>query len=330
MGGKDEINWGPALDPYFEARVLEETENHIIKRNYDGTVIKISRDNPNGMFEWLDFPVKNRREWQRYKKRLNPHSPGRFPKGWDLMTRDNLGWPVREEIDGKHFRFRDFAVGMACLTLFGGPRYYLGLENICLMIYDDIAFLDEIMEWHTHLCCEMLKKVFASGVDLDWVWFFEDICYKNGPLVSPEFVNKHMAPRYRRVVDLARGNGVEVIIMDSDGQVAQLLPIWLDCGINAIYPLEVASGVDGMEIRKKYGNNFVLIGNVDKRSLAKGRKEIDEELGKAKALLKTGGYFPGVDHHIPPDVPYENFLYFINNLRASSDDAETRRQIPGS
>ena len=62
--------------------------------------------------------------------------------------------------------------------------------------------------------------------------------------------------------------------------------------------------------------------------MAKGRREIDEELEKVRELLAYGGYFPGVDHQIPPDVPYENIVYMINEIRNMSDHPETRRTIP--
>jgi len=153
------------------------------------------------------------------------------------------------------------------------------------------------------------------------------MAYKNGPLASPSFVRRYMAPGYRRIVDLLRSHGVEVLILDCDGNIDELIPIWIDCGINATYPLECAAGMDGRKIREKYGNNIILMGNVDKQALARGKKEIDAEIAKVKSLLEHSGYFPSVDHHIPPDVSYANMLYFLNELRKLSDYEETRRFV---
>ena len=175
------------------------------------------------------------------------------------------------------------------------------------------------IEWQAHLAYEMAKKVFASGVTLDWVWIWEDMAFNKGPLVSPAFVKRYMVPRYRKVVDLLRSHDVEALILDCDGNIDELLPIWIDCGINATYPLECAAGMDGRKVRKEYGNDVILIGNVDKRALARGKQEIDAEIDKVKSLLEWGGYFPNVDHHIPPDVPYENMVYFLNEVRKLSD-----------
>ncbi|MEI6157327.1 MAG: uroporphyrinogen decarboxylase family protein, partial [Atribacterota bacterium] len=269
-------------------------------------------------------PVKDKKSWDEYKERLNPYSKGRWPAGWDLMSDNTLNWPIREGQEGKSFEERDFPLGMMALTLFGMPRNYMGLENISIALYDNVSLVEEMIEWHCYLSCEMLKKVFQKGITLDWVWLWEDMCYKKGSLVSPVFVKKYMVPRYRQVVDLLRENGVKVLILDSDGNTEELLPIWIDCGINAHYPFEIASGMDPIQLRKKYGKNLIIIGGVDKRNLAKGKKEIDQEVEKVKILMQDGGFLVNCDHHIPPDVSYENIRYFLSQVHQLSDYPEIK------
>ena len=66
-----------------------------------------------------------------------------------------------------------------------------------------------------------------------------------------------MVPRYKKVVDLIRSNGTDIVYLDSDGNLDELLPIWLDCGINMFYPFEVASDMDAIAVRKKYGKDVI-------------------------------------------------------------------------
>jgi uroporphyrinogen decarboxylase len=80
--------------------------------------------------------------------------------------------------------------------------------------------------------------------------------------------------------------------------------------------LECAAGMDGRKVRKRFGKDLIIIGNIDKRALAKGKTEIDQELAKVRELLGYGGFFPNVDHHIPPDVPYENIRYLFEQIKA--------------
>ena len=323
----DDIKWIVAVDPMFEPRILSEDEEHEVLLDYDGAVVERKKHDDATIPKYLEYPVKDKKTWDEYKKRLDPFSPGRWPKGWELMTDDKLGWPIKEEHRGKSFEKRDFPLGMNLLSLYGNPRNYMGVENISYAIYDDIKLIEEMMDHQAYLAYEMAKKVFEAGITLDWVWIWEDMAFNKGPLVSPKFVKEFMVPRYRKVVDLLRNNGVEALILDCDGNVDELLPIWVDTGINATYPLECAAGMDARKVRDKFGKDLIIIGNIDKKALAMGKKEIDEELDKARALLKYGGYFPNADHHIPPDVPYENIVYFLNGLRKMSDYEETRRFI---
>ncbi len=327
MGPLKNPPWVPPLDPMFETKILKDEGDTVIKVDYDGAIVRAKKNDPEAMPQWLEYPVKNRKTWNDYKKRLDPFSPGRWPQGWHIMNDDKLQWPIREEQEGKSFEERDFPLGMYAFTLYSAPRNYMGLENFSIATKENVSLVEEMMEWHTYLSYEMIGKVFAAGITLDWVWIWEDMAYNGGPLVSPEFVKKYMAPRYRKIADLLRDNGVTAIIVDSDGDVEELIPIWLDCGINAIYPLERASGMNAIRLRKKYGKNLIMIGNVDKRNLAKGKSEIDHEVERIRILLKYGGYFPGCDHHIPPDIPYENIVYFLNEVHKLSDYENSRRRI---
>ena len=99
--------------------------------------------------------------------------------------------------------------------------------------------------------------------------------------------------------------------MDSDGNVNELIPLWLEIGVNGVLPLEVAAGIDPVALRKKYGQDLLMMGSIDKRVLAKDKKAIEKEVfSKVPFLIEQGGYVPMVDHTVPPDVPFENFLYY--------------------
>ncbi len=327
MGPCNNPPWVPPLDPMFEVKVLQKEEEHIVKVDYDGAIVRVMKDDPEKMPQYLEYPVKDHASWEIYKKRLDPESSGRWPAGWDTITDKQIQWPIRDGQEGQSWEKRDFPLGMMALSLFGMPRNYMGLENISIAIYDNPSLVEEMIEWQCHVSCEMLQKVFAAGINLDWVWLWEDMCYNKGPLVSPAFVKRSMVPHYRKVVDLLLENGVAALILDSDGNTEELIPIWLDCGINAQYPFEIASNMDPVRLRKQYGKNLIIVGGVDKRNLALGKAEIDQEVEKVKYLVGESGYFVNCDHHIPPDVSYENIRYFLNQVHALHEDPHLRRKI---
>jgi len=156
----------------------------------------------------------------------------------------------------------------------------------------------------------------VKDLRIECIRFWEDMAYKSGPLISPAMVRKYMLPRYKQVIDLLHSHGVDIIHIDSDGNVNELVPIWMEVGINFPWPLEVAAGVDAVALRKEYGKNIIPGGNIDKRLFAKGKGAIREEvMSKVPFLVETGGYFPCLDHVVPPDISLEDFRYYLNLLR---------------
>jgi hypothetical protein len=68
-----------------------------------------------------------------------------------------------------------------------------------------------------------------------------------------------------------------------------------------------------VELRKKYGRGIILSGNIDKRNMAKGGKDLQEELEYKLPFMKSfaGGYIPGCDHWVPADVTLDKFREYV-------------------
>lgn len=292
----------PPVVPMFEMKVIEENERHRIETTQGGAKVMVYKKFPWRMPKYLDRPVKDRATWNEYKKRLDPDTPERWPSDWKtfIQQKNNEDVPT-------------------CLQLFGffaSLREWLGTESLLYMFYDDPKLIEDMMEHLLYLYMGIAQRA-VKDLIIDRIDFQEDIGYKTGSLISPDMVKKFMIPRYKKLTGFCHSNGIDIILIDSDGNINELIPIWLDeCGVNFHWPLEVAAGMDAVALRKKYGKNLILGGNIDKRVFAKGKEAIHEEvMSKVPFLLETGGYFPSLDHSIPPDISLENFRYFINLLR---------------
>ena len=288
--------------PGYTPRIIAEDEDIVSYTNGDGQTLKIFRDSTK-MPMFLDWPVKDRATWNECKKRLDPDTPQRWPADWSAYVREMNKLaeetPIALDVGGFYF----------------SPREWIGSERILYMFYDDPALIEDMMEQLLYLETEVIKRV-VKDIRIDLATYNEDVCYKAGPLISPAMVRKFMLPRYKKVNDLLRSNGVDVIFLDSDGNLNELIPLWLEVGINFVWPLEVAAGNDAVALRKKYGKDLIIGGNIDKRALIKGKEAIREEvMSKVPFLLEQGGYFPSVDHLVPPDVTFENYCYYINLMR---------------
>ena len=291
----------PPICPTFETKLLAEDEHTVTIINEGGQKARVFKEHPEKMPTYLEQPVKDRASWEEYKKRLDPDTLGRWPDNWEAYAQRMNG--------------RDEPVMMFTGSFFGFLREWMGLEKVLYLFYDDPALIEDMME---HICSmeiECIKKV-TKDIRVDFVYFWEDMAFKTSSLISPDMFRKYMLPRYRRVTDLLRSNGVDVIVVDSDGNIEELIPLFLEGGVNGFWPLECAAGMDAVALRKKYGKEIILFGNIDKRELMKDKEAVRKEvMSKVPFLLEQGGYFPTVDHQVPPDVPFDNYVLFVNTMR---------------
>ncbi len=289
------------LHPEFEHRFIEDDGRTLTFLNSAGQTIKVFKDKPINMPLYLDWPVKDRATWQEFRKRLDPNTPGRWPADWAAYVRqiNDLTCPVALQVGG----------------FFGFMREWVGTERVLYLFYDDPGLVEDIMDTLLFMEMEIIKRV-VKDIRFEMATYWEDMAYKGGPLISPNMVRKFMMPRYKKLNDLLHRNGVDVIFVDSDGDLDLLIPLWLECGINFVWPLEVAAGNDPISLRNKYSTDLIIGGAIDKRAFIKDKKTIKEEvMSKVPFLMEKGAYFPSVDHLVPPDVPFENYRYFINLIR---------------
>jgi hypothetical protein len=267
----------------------------------------LARGSPEfGMSQWLEFPVKDRQSFLRMRDRYNPTNATRYPEWWGTRVR--------------YYRDRDFVLGLSIRSLFWQIREWMGFEATCMAFLDQPSLVQEMMEFVADFLIELLRPA-VRDVEIDYVMFNEDMAYKTGPMISPKMAREFMLPQYRKIVGFLRSSGVPVIVLDSDGLIEDLIPLWIEAGFNATYPIEVAAGNDLIAYRKRFGRDFAYIGGLDKRELAKGKAEVEAEvMGKLPWMLEHGGgYIPTCDHGIPPDVSYANYLEMLRCIRQAAE-----------
>lgn len=309
----DPFNWKiphPALFPIvpdFGTTILEETPEYKIVRRPEGEIVKILANvPPPAMPQWISYPLQSKEDWKEYKKRLEPDTLGRLPGNFAELA--------------ESYRHRDYPLGMWLGGTYGYMRNWWGMEEVSLLFYDDPALIEEMVECLTHLALGLFDRVLTAGIQLDWVMFWEDMAYKTAPLLSPELYKRYCIPFYKKVMDRVRSAGIPVTLIDSDGNISELIPIWLDEGIYVMHPMEVAAGMDVIEIRKKYGKKVAFFGGIDKQALAGTREQIRKEaIPKLEYCFAEGGFIPACDHAIPPNVSFDNYRFYRDIVQEISD-----------
>ncbi|MCC6581393.1 MAG: hypothetical protein IT440_13230, partial [Phycisphaeraceae bacterium] len=252
---------------------------------------------------YLDYPLKSRKEWEEiFKPRLNPDDPRRVP---------DVDWPAI------HARFA--ASGHpVCLFMdgyMGWLRNLMGFEEFAMLPYTDMDLFEEMVETLTQIKLACLDRI-AGKIKLDYVQYWEDICYKNGPIVDPKAFRQVVCPRMKRVNDRLREEfGCKLISLDSDGDFRTLLDGWIESGVTVFMPCEVDANLDINELQQQYGSRCGFLGGIQKKALAEGKEAIRTELRRVLPAVKRGGYLPHLDHACPSNVPLDNYRYYIQMKR---------------
>ena len=295
--GRTPVNMDPAR--MGETEVLEESDDVIVRRTGDGTVEQVHKggDYNRHTIEW---PIKTMRDWAKYKeKHLDPNDPSRFPDDWDACV--------------KRYKDRDWPLQLTHEGVYGFARERMGDENLALAFYDAPELVHDMMEYYTDMAIRIWSKQ-AADVEFDLIECWEDMASKNGSLISPRMFREFMAPCYRRIADFAREHGIKVILVDSDGLIEELTGLMLEAGVTALYPYEVQAGNDLDRIRDRYPH-VGAIGGLRKEAIYEGKDAIDGEMDKARGLIERGRYIPGPDHFVLSVASFENYRYFMEQLR---------------
>jgi len=316
-----DFNWqcsfSPAtrLWPAFDSELVAEFEDgtrHV--RNANGAVIVEKADALSIPAE-IDHLLKDRPSWEKHYKHRYQWNPERVTKahvrtGATFVPFDEGGLEFLR--DGE----RDFPYGLSCGSLFGQIRDVLGLENTCYLPIDDPILFDEIIETVGELSFQSAQCALAEGPRFDFGHFWEDICFKNGPLVNPETFAAKVGPHYKRITDLLRQHGIDIVSLDCDGDIDTLVPIWLENGVNTMFPIEVGTWNASIEPwRQQYGRELRGVGGVNKNIFSLDRAAVDAEIKRIGPLVALGGYIPCIDHRIAPDAEWDLVRYYCERMR---------------
>ncbi len=307
MDHREYIDVNYDMIPPFPYTVLERTEKYEVIQDEKGVVRRALREGTISggrvsMDTYLHWPVQDLASFEALKTRFPTNLPERYPDDWE--NRLAPAWNSRDHV---------LVLGRNCsmLGFYWRAREWMGTEMLSYAWYEQPELIEAMMEFIADFTIAVSRPILEK-VQPDYIFINEDMAMKTGPLLSPALYQKFIFPHMRRLVEFHKAMGVRYAIVDSDGNMGPLIPLLLDAGVDGIFPLERASeGNDPYATRKQYGKALTLWGVVDKRELAKDKAAIDQHLMSLAPLLEEGGFFPMVDHTVPPDVSYANFRHYM-------------------
>ena len=290
------------LVPSIESKVLEEMPDGSRKVLNGHGVVVIQKEGAGSIPMEVDHLLKSRKEWEEHF----------LPRLQFQPDRVRIDDEVKAYVDNKD---RADICGLFCGSLFGMIRNWLGVEGSAYLYADDEVLFKEIIEHVgdlTYKCTEAMLKTTSA---FDFAHFWEDICFKNGPLISPRVFDEYVGPQYKRVTDLVASYGINIVSLDCDGCIDSLIPTWFANGVNTMFPIEVGTWRASIQPwREKYGKELRGVGGMDKTVFAYDFAAIDAEIERLKPLVELGGYIPCPDHRIAPDAKWDNVRYYCDKM----------------
>ena len=292
------------LHPGFERKVLRvEKDGSQIIQDGNGHLVRVKPgvDSIPGECGTL---LTDRRAWEEmYLPKLR-------------YTPDRINRDFFEKI-GADAASRQDPLLIHCGSLYGAIRDMLGVVELSYLQADDEDLYTEVIDTVAHLQLEVCRETMKLCPDaFDGAHFWEDICFKNGPLVNPAVFREKVGPHYREFADMLAGYGIDMISLDCDGCIDRLVPVWLDNGVSVMFPIEVGTWDASIEKwRKLYGKAVRGVGGMDKRVFARDKAAVEAEIERLKPPVDMGAYIPCPDHRIPPYAEYGLVAYYCELFR---------------
>lgn len=270
-----------------------------------------------GLDERVDLPV----QWHRCgsDKAVVKDSPGldEFRRGYNPANRDRFPEDWRERIAALSQRACPLEVSpwaegfFQVLGISDGATLVQALTTLC----DRPDLAESQMEHYAWFLEELIDRT-LPGTDVDYALYYVPIASNHAPVISPKTYRRFVLPAMRRVSERLENHGVSYRFVYSSGAVEDIIPIWLDAGINGLVLTHAAKcGLPYKRLRREFARSILLFGGVDWRAVMNGPEALDRELEEnTRPVLEQGGYVPHLDDTVRENMPFENYRYYREKL----------------
>ena len=197
-------------------------------------------------------------------------------------------------------------------TIFWPPYKLRGMEQLLIDFYDDSPIAEALLDRVTDLCCAMASGLAACGVDI--IHTADDLGTQQNLMISRDMYRKWIKGPMARVVQSSKKVNPEVLVFfHSDGNVAELIPEFIDIGIDILNPFQPEC-MDIEAIKREYGNDLAFWGAVGTQTTMPfgTPEEVQRTVRRCiETIGRHGGFLIAPTHLVEPEVPWENIMAFV-------------------
>lgn len=316
-----DLDWqvaNPNMDPHIKQfELLRRDDQEVVVRTGYEAVIRKKFALP--MPDYLSFETDTLEKMAGFRfddpwdeRRFFSAGDNQIAGVGDTFVRNSPAW-----IDTVKSLYPDFPVFGSVTEGHEQLWRTIGTENVMLWIGlhpDEVGrFVERMGVFLVELTKAEIKA--ADGL-LDGMVIWGDVAYVNGMLFSPDYWRKYFRPIVAEQIRVCHDAGLPVIYHGC-GNASLIFDDFIEMGLDSYNPLEAKSGLDVVELRKKYGHRMGFCGNMDARAWANDPLEqVRAQVLRKLNAAKGGGYIFQSDHSVPSNVSAERYEYAVNLVRS--------------
>ena len=194
------------------------------------------------------------------------------------------------------------------------------VDYLCALLAEKEEAHERIEKWASSIV-ESLKLVLdAVKGYIDVIGFSGDAGTQKASLFNPEVYREMIVPHMKQVTDYVHKNSEIKCFLHSCGSVYELIDCFIDMGMDALNPLQLsAADMEPEKLVEEFGGRIVFWGGgcdtqhvLPYGSPAQVKAEVNNRLS---VYTRVPGYIFSQVHNIQPDVPLENIMAMIGELK---------------
>ena len=184
-----------------------------------------------------------------------------------------------------------------------------------MMLMTEKETCHEMMDRSVEASIKCLKLAHEAVGDCCFAWGVaaDDSGTQRGEFIRPELWAEMLKPHYKRLTDWIHTNTPWKVFMHSCGSIYNLLPHFIEAGIDILNPVQTsAANMDPTRLKKEFSDRLVFWGGgcdtqsvLGKATPAEIRQHVKERM---RIFSPGGGYVFNQVHNIQSNVPPENIL----------------------
>ena len=254
---------------------------------------------------------REKREWQ--EEHAGPI------QGWKDF--EAYRWPNVSDLDLSPLEWleKNLPPNMGCFDLtahiFEILSFLLGYETLCYTVVDQPDLVDAILDKVGPFYVDF-TRVLADSSRVAVLWGSDDLGFRTGTMMSPDFLRVKILPWHKRCAEVAHARG-KPYLLHSCGNLDQIMEDLIqDVGIDGKHSYEDAIQ-PVTEAKKRFGNRISILGGIDMDFLCRAkepaiRRRVRETLA---VCMKGGGYCLGTGNTVANYLPMDGYLAMLDEGR---------------